>query len=269
MTILFAASHPDRVRGLIITGSFAKLDPDDAGALLDRVPPGWGKGVTKDVVFPHIPSEQLSRDQCAQLERMSSTPGNIARQVELMKAIDVRATLPAVSSPTLVLHRELDPLMPLARGREIAEHIPGARLVTGAGVSHTAFDEQGVMAGALTEFLLSLQEPEPAEEQLATVLVCHGAALEAERANAERFRGKALASTSVHGEAVYVFDRPTRAVECAIANRAASGTAVQGLTLGLVALRDDRVAGAATVYAAEAAFHACGAASWSCFANSL
>ncbi len=253
MTLLFAASHPDRVLGLVIAASFAKLDPDGesaVGELFDRLPANWGKGFSKDLIFPDAP---VSREQCAQIERLSSTPGNVARQVELLKAIDVRAVLPAISMPTLVLHREHDSLIPVARARELAAHIPGARLVIGSGAGHSGFDEEGAMVAALMEFLGSLAEPDAAEEQLATVLICRGGAAATARANAERLRGRAFSMRGGAGETAYVFDGPTRAVECAAANRAAAPEAAQGLTLGIVAVGAGRVAGPAPAQAAEVA----------------
>jgi len=251
MSVLFTATHPDRVLGLVMVASFAKLDPDGetaVGELLDSLPPRWGRGFSKDLIFPDAP---LTREQCAQIERLSSTPGNVLRQVELAKAIDVRAALPAIGVPTLVLHRENDSLIPLARGRELAEHISGARLVVGAGYSHASFDKGGVMAAGLVAFLASLAVPDAVEDQLAAVLVCRGGSEVAARSNAERLRGRVL--TALGQSIAYVFDGPTRAVECAMANRAAAPEAAQGLTLGIVALGPDRVDGLAPKQAADVA----------------
>ncbi len=251
MSVLFAATHPDRVLALIVVASFAKLDPEvdtAVGDLLDTLPARWGQGFSKELIFPDAP---ISREQCAQIERLSSTPANVLRQVELAKAIDVRPALPAIGVPTLVMHRDHDSLIPLARAREVAEHIPGARLVVGPGGSHAGFDGEGVMAAGLAKFLASLAAPEAVDEQLATVLVCDRELENVAGANAERLRGKALA-TSV-GSVAYVFDGPTRAVECAMANRVAAPEVAQGLTLGIVALRAGSVGGPAPEQAAHIA----------------
>jgi len=249
MCLLFAATHPERVLGLILQGSFARLDAEGETTVTERFevfPSAWGKGLSKDLFFGDIPEAVLSRAACAHVERLSSTPGNVARQLELLKAIDVRAVLPAIRVPTLVLHHEDDPLIPVDRGRELAQGIPGARLVVCPGRSHTQLDEQGVMAAAITEFLARLAERETVDEQLATVLACRGRGFNPQmlRANADRFRGRALAAPD--GETVYVFDGPTRAVDCALVNRAEAAELAQGLVLGIVGLGAESVTGSAT-----------------------
>ena len=257
MVLIFAATYPERVLGLVLWGSFARLEAEGettVGDRLDAIARGWGKGISKDVVFSDLPEETISRAACAHSERMSSTPGNVARQIELVKAIDVRATLPAIRVPTLILHQDEDPLVPVARSRELASGITGSRLVITPGHSHTALDKDGVMEAALVEFLTSIEAPDPVEEQLATVLVCRGSdTVTVARANAERFRGRVLAKPGPSGETVYVFDGPTRAVECALANRAVDPRLAQGVALGIVGFSADRVSGPATGLAAHTA----------------
>jgi pimeloyl-ACP methyl ester carboxylesterase len=257
MVLLFAATYPERVVALVLWGSFARLDAEGettVGDRLDAIARGWGTGISKDVVFGDLPDEVISRAACAHSERMSSTPGNVARQIELVKAIDVRATLPAIRAPTLILHQDADPLIPVARSRELASGIEGSRLVITRGHSHTALDNEGVMEAAIRDFLTSIEEPDDVEEQLATVLVCRGAeVVELAKANAERFRGRALAKPGAGRETVYVFDGPTRAVECALANRAVEPRLAQGVALGIVGFSADRVSGPATGQAAHMA----------------
>ncbi len=49
--------------------------------------------------------------------------------------------LRGISAPTLVVHGELDPLIPYPNGVYLAEHIPGAQLVTLPGVGHLSMIE--------------------------------------------------------------------------------------------------------------------------------
>ncbi|MBB5705246.1 alpha/beta fold hydrolase [Sphingopyxis panaciterrulae] len=49
---------------------------------------------------------------------------------------DRRAMLKRVTAPTLVIHGEDDPLVPLAGGRDTAASIAGARLITIPGMGH-------------------------------------------------------------------------------------------------------------------------------------
>lgn len=55
------------------------------------------------------------------------------------RKLDVRAILPAIDVPTLVLHRVGDRMAPVAQARYLAESIPGARLVELPGDDHLPF----------------------------------------------------------------------------------------------------------------------------------
>jgi pimeloyl-ACP methyl ester carboxylesterase len=47
----------------------------------------------------------------------------------LVGEVDVRAVLPAIRVPTLVVHHTDDPIVEPAKGRYVAENIPGAKYV--------------------------------------------------------------------------------------------------------------------------------------------
>jgi pimeloyl-ACP methyl ester carboxylesterase len=47
----------------------------------------------------------------------------------LLSEVDVRALLPPVRVPTLVLHHTDDPIIVPAMGKYVADHIPGAKYV--------------------------------------------------------------------------------------------------------------------------------------------
>src|SRR5207237_8275596 len=53
--------------------------------------------------------------------------------------LDARPVLPLVKAPTLVLHREHDPVVPSAAGRELAAGIAGAEFVVLAGAAHLLY----------------------------------------------------------------------------------------------------------------------------------
>ena len=64
-------------------------------------------------------------------------PQGVARQMAAIVADgDRRPMLKGIKAPTLVIHGEADPLVPIAGGRDTAANIPGARLVTIAGMGH-------------------------------------------------------------------------------------------------------------------------------------
>jgi pimeloyl-ACP methyl ester carboxylesterase len=64
-------------------------------------------------------------------------PQGVARQMAAIVADgDRRAMLKTIKAPTLVIHGEADPLVPIAGGRDTADNIPGARLLTIPGMGH-------------------------------------------------------------------------------------------------------------------------------------
>ena len=107
----------------------------------------------------------------AKLERLSVSPGAavaLARQV--LRQIDVRDILPAIRVPTLVLHRRDDRAVPIAEGRYVAEHVPGAKFVELPGADHWPWiGDQGVVE-EIQEFLTGIRESAEPERMLATVM---------------------------------------------------------------------------------------------------
>jgi pimeloyl-ACP methyl ester carboxylesterase len=68
----------------------------------------------------------------------SYRPRGVARQLRaVMASGSLRRYSRAIRKPTLVLHGEADPLVPVAAGRDIAKHVPGARMRTLPGMGHT------------------------------------------------------------------------------------------------------------------------------------
>ena len=185
---------------------------------------------------------------------------------ELAAEVDIREVLPAISVPTLVLHRKGDSLWPVEGARFIAEQIPGAELVELEGIDHFPFagDAEAIIS-AIEAFLTGSQhEPEP-ERQLLTVLFTdivdsteQGAELgdrrwrelleghdEVVREQLDRYRGREVKTT---GDGfLATFDGPARGIECARAIAAAVrplGIEVRaGLHTGECEIRGDDIAG--------------------------
>jgi pimeloyl-ACP methyl ester carboxylesterase len=79
-----------------------------------------------------LPSYSCNPDvarQFAKLERFAFSPGAFKMAVRYNVDIDVRAILPAIRVPTLVLHRQEDAAAAVENGRFVASHIPGAKFV--------------------------------------------------------------------------------------------------------------------------------------------
>src|SRR5918997_426068 len=178
-SLLFAATYPERVRGLILHGAFAKgaADPDEPGGLrpdhyevlLDAVD-HWGEGKTLTRVSPsHIGEERLEQ-MSGVFERLAASTAMARAVVEAVEEIDVTDILPAIRVPTLVLHRTGD-FIPISAGRYIAEHVPGARFVELPGEDHHPWlGDPERLIGEIEEFLTGARRASKLDRILATVL---------------------------------------------------------------------------------------------------
>jgi len=107
-------------------------------------------GDSKSSLNPTAPSavsasalnDEAMVQRVAQLEKASASPGSILALMRANYELDVRHLLPSVRVPTLILHRTGDALVPVAAGRYLAEHIPGARYVEIPGIDHTVLDNE-------------------------------------------------------------------------------------------------------------------------------
>ena len=137
MSILFAATYPDRVSALVCSGGLARSTQDDdypfappAEALLESgfelVLPHWGEGAMIEVSAPSRADDPGARAFTARMERASASPGMLGSLGQMFIEIDVRNVVPSVQAPTLVLHRRHDRLVNVRHGRWLAEHLPNA-----------------------------------------------------------------------------------------------------------------------------------------------
>ena len=182
MSILMAATHPERVQALVCCGAMARSTPDDdyplgtpkealveAGAEL--VAPHWGTGAMIEVAAPSHADDPAARAMFARLERSSASPGMLGQLALMFFDIDVRDVVPTVQVPALILHRAHDRLVNIRHGRWLADHMPNARFVELPGDDHAIwYEEPELILGEVQEFLTGTRDaPEP-ERILATVL---------------------------------------------------------------------------------------------------
>jgi pimeloyl-ACP methyl ester carboxylesterase len=125
MSVLFAATYPERVSHLVLTGGFAtgtlKLDPRRFEAFeewLSALVKNWGSGMTVKMLNPSQADNADAVARFAKFERLSTSPGALKLLFRLNAQIDVRSILPTLRVPTLVLHRRTDAIIRVARGRE-------------------------------------------------------------------------------------------------------------------------------------------------------
>ena len=179
MSLMFAATYPERTSALVLYGTFASIQAEPWRVPRELWEPyvrdmqeHWGEG---QLVAANSPS-QVGNDAyvraLARLERASASPASIVALFRANYEIDVRHILPTIHAPTLILHRQGDALVPVGCGRYLAEHIPAAKYVEVPGDDHFVSDEQtqDIIADEIEEFMTGAHHrPEP-DRVLATVM---------------------------------------------------------------------------------------------------
>jgi len=278
MSALFAASNPDRTTALILSGSWARafrgpdypwgFESSQFQQLLDNLQSSWGKSSSAALGAPSLAHDADFSNWWARFQRQSASPGAAAGIVRMAFEGDVRHVLPAISCPTLVLHRTHDPFVDIHHGRYLAENIPGARMVELEGVDHLHYVGDTEVADNEVElFLTGTKVSAVVNRVLATVLftdIVGSTKLATElgdqrwqelleehntvvRREIERHDGITVSTT---GDGFLArFDGPARAVRCAQAvHGAVSGLGLQlraGLHVGEVQISHDDILGIA------------------------
>jgi class 3 adenylate cyclase/pimeloyl-ACP methyl ester carboxylesterase len=268
---LFAATHPSRTTALVVLEGWAYPVDERPGGLTKgevgaAVAAMWGTGEFQREMNPDMPWNEEIRTTWARMERLAASPGTIALIIPLVGEMDVRAVLPTVRVPTLVLQHADDPIIPPAQGKQIADHIPDAKYVELPGRNTYHFVEPWRESfQAIHEFLTGQQAEVADDRVLATVLFtdivdstrraaeigdrdwhalldAHDAVV---RAQLSRFRGREV-NTSGDGF-LAMFDGPQRAIRCAMAIRdavQALGIEVRaGLHTGECEIRGEDIGG--------------------------
>jgi pimeloyl-ACP methyl ester carboxylesterase len=244
MCALFAATYPERTSALIIYGSMARFAwaPDypwgrtseEHEKRLRTVEQAWGTGTSVDMYAPSLASDPSYRNWIAGYERASASPGAVLAMLRMNMEIDARHVLPTIRVPTLVVHRTGDRAVKVEQGRDIAEHIPGARLVELPGDDHHPWvGDSGAILDEVEEFLTGVRPNAEADRVLATVLfsdIVGSTERAAEvgdrrwrdllesyyalaRRELTRFRGREIDTA---GDGFFAaFDGPARAIRCA------------------------------------------------------
>jgi pimeloyl-ACP methyl ester carboxylesterase len=273
---LYAATHPERVSHLVMIGSFARPGPKgDAG--MRSWASAWGTPQTLSVALlaPQHEGDAVFLRWANRFERACATPAGLLAAWAWVQQVDVRAVLPSIRCPALVLHHAGDRLVPVAFGRELAEGLPDARFVELDGAAHNPqWGQAERTVELITEFIAGdATPPRTAERVLATVLltdIAGSTRRAAELGDAawrslldrhdtvcadtvSRFEGRLIKST---GDGVLAtFDAPGRALGCADALRTRLGGAGieirAGVHTGEIELRGEDVGGIAVHIAAR------------------
>ena len=285
MSLLFAATYPERTRALVLYGCYAR-HPTLSGSVLERniefIDRAWGTGeFCATAFFPRQSSDEGLRRTLARFERQSASPSAAIAVVRMASEIDARNILPTIRVPTLVLHRVGDSRITVDAGRYIAAQIPDAKFVGLPGTDHMFLAEPDIadrIADEAQEFLTGFRSEAEPDRVLATVMFTDivdstkraaelgdrgwGALLgrhnETVRMELARFRGREV--KTLGDGFLATFDGPARAVRCAAAisdSLRLLGIAVRsGLHTGEIELTRDDIAGIAVHTAARVAAEA-------------
>ena len=271
--MMLAASFPQRVTSLVLVNAFARLlraddypigMPDNAAEQLSAKYSSQ-HGTTGDMLeltAPSVADDQRFRTWWTRYQRLSVPLGLARSTFDWYREIDVRAALPLVQAPTLVVSRRDARFHRLGHGAYLADHISGAelRVVEGADTVPFHAGDVGPTLDAVEDFVAGRPESARTERVLATVLFTDivGSTSRASRlgdqrwldlladhdrivrSQVDRYRGRLIKMTG--DGAVATFDGPARAITCAVAIAemvSTLGLAVRaGIHTGEVQLRD-------------------------------
>ena len=180
-SLVFAASHPDRLSSLVIVDGFARVrsapdypigaSAEEVERLLGQIEQNWGRGLMLDAFAPTMRGSPGLRETWARFERMATSPGSAQAIVGWIFDADIRAFLPTISVPTLVIQHPEGKVFPPALGRYVAEHIPDAKYVELPGPDQLIWAGDQVRTVAeIQEFITGVRPMHPADRVLATVL---------------------------------------------------------------------------------------------------
>jgi class 3 adenylate cyclase len=277
MSILFAATYPQRTQALVLYGGMARstwasdypwAPPADGlvEAAAEMIGPDIFTGADIGIWAPSLADDERARRSLGRYRRSAVSPGSLMQLFMMFLDIDVRHVLPTIAVPTLVLHRRGDRVVNRRAGQWMASQVPGARYVELPGQDHFPWvGDSEVVLDEVEQFLTGARRAPIADRTLATVLLtdivgstqraselgdrrwrelldAHDAMVRDElgrhRGNEIKFTGDGVLAT---------FDGPARAIQCACAIRDGAwrlGLEIRaGLHTGEIELRGEDIGG--------------------------
>ncbi len=246
MSLLFATSHPELVSSLILYGGMARSTwaPDypwatPAEDLIESstaMAPYLYDGAILETMAPTLADNPQARQMFARLQRYGASPAMLQQSFLMFLDIDVRAILPIVDVPTLVLHRRGDMAVNRRAAEWMAGQIPGAKYVELPGIDHLMFaGDAEALIDEIEEFVTGMRRAAEVDRVLATVMFTDivdstqrasgmgdtawrdllDAQNEVLRRELARFRGREV--KTLGDGMLATFDGPARAIRCGLA----------------------------------------------------
>jgi pimeloyl-ACP methyl ester carboxylesterase len=269
LAILYAATYPERVRGLVLCGAFARMTtdhdfhrgyaPEEMERLKSYIRSGWGKGASLRPIAPaDLRKSQDFLDWAAFAEQEGTSPGGALDLLEMNTQIDLRPLLPTIRVPTVVLQAADDKMIHPGNGQYLAERIPNARYVEVPGSDHVFYFRSRPHIIDAIQWVLQQEPPVAEEDRFLTTVLCTPTPTPPEEwvKQVQRFRGQSLSdTTSAH------FDGPLRAIRCGLELANASGASF-GVHTGAVVRRGQTITGPALDVAESIAARAPAGSVW-------
>lgn len=184
VALVAAATWPDRFSGLVLIHAVARMIADedypegispDEAQMLESMFENWDVDQLVDATFPGRANDERFLKWGRRYLRSIASPGAFRAFVERLINTDVRAVLPLIQTPTLVLHRAGYKEIPMSAGRYVADGIVGAEFVELPGNEGTPwFDHPDALISAIREFMETLSptalRKARAQRVMATVL---------------------------------------------------------------------------------------------------
>ncbi|MFL6091057.1 MAG: alpha/beta fold hydrolase [Aeromicrobium sp.] len=171
-----AATHPDRVAGLIAIWGSARGAAVESPEIADAVTRGlidleW-PGKLVDSLAPQWAADPARRDRMTRYMRTCTTPRQAERLLRLSLTSDITEVLPLVQAPTLVLHTRNAIALDAESVREFAALVPGAtyREISGDVFMLIFAVDVGELADVVEEFVTGTTPIPASNRVLATVL---------------------------------------------------------------------------------------------------
>ena len=252
MSLLFAATHPERTEALVLYGGMARSTwaPDypwatPAADLLqsaqEMIAPYLYTGEDVEVWMPSYADDPEVQEYAGRYRRAAASPGAMAKLFLMFLDVDVRHVLPSIRVPTLVLHRRGDRVVNRRAGEWMAQQIAGAKYVELPGQDHFPWvADSAPIVAEIREFLTGDRGPLPATDRVLATVMLTDIVGSTERATSlgdaawrslleryqravsaeiTRHRGQEIKSTG--DGTLATFDGPGRAIQCAKAIRSA------------------------------------------------
>ena len=281
MSVLFAATYPERTRALVLYGTYGHFSswvvpPDMIDAALDRMEKNWGTGESLRLFAPSVASDETFKLSWARFERLGASPSAVVALMRMNSEIDIRPILSSIRVPTFIIHRQGDVRVSVEAGRFMARQIPNAKYLELPGNDHLLWTgETERVLDEVEEFLTGSRSAIESDRVLATVLFTdfvnstkraetigdrawhdvldrHNALV---RREISRHRGHEV--RTMGDGFLATFDGPARSIRCALAiNEGVEAFGLQvraGLHTGEVEMTDDDLSGIAVHIASRVA----------------